>query len=99
MRKVFDSVEDTGTGIVSLFFMFGSFQHLVDYLSHMGSHCSCPASVVIAVFGVDFFILKVFRFHILIIRNVLGKRSIGPAVFTDQFVILIANADFGCCCF
>ena len=76
-------VEDAGTGVVSLFFMFESLQHPVDYLSHMGPYCGCPAPVVIAVFGVDFFIVKVFRFHMLIIRNILGERSICPAVFTD----------------
>lgn len=83
IRELFDSVENAGTGVVRLLFMFGSFQHPVDYLSHMGFYCGCPAPVVIAVFGVDFFIVKVFRFHMLIIRNILWEGSICPAVFTD----------------
>ena len=52
-----------------------------------------PAPVIIPVLGIDIFVIKVLRRHMLVGCDITRKIPVDPLMRTDQLIILVADPD------
>ena len=95
VRSALTGMEDTCTAVISLFFVFGRAEYLIYKFSSTFSVSRCPSSVVVAITGIDLFVIEVFGLHMAVIGDVFGEILIGSLVFANEAVIAVADDYFG----
>ena len=90
-------MENAVTAVIGLFFMLRSKQYSLDQPRCVRTDAGSPATVIVTIFGIDLFVIKMLRLHVFRIGDVFRKILIGSPVRADQPVVLVTNADLTHC--
>ena len=99
VRKVFYGVQEACTGIIRLFFVLWCSEYTIDTFGHVWPEYRSPAPVIRTVFGIDFFVIKVFRPHMAVLCDIQREVFIRPFMLADQPVVLITDTNLSRCRF
>lgn len=81
MRQFLYGVQDPCAGVVSLFLMLLRLEQSVNVFGQVRTEYGSLPPIVVAILGVDFFVVKMFRLHVAFLRDIPGELLISPFVF------------------